>query len=78
MPQAIAENLQDTFLRHLRDQSVPVTVFLVRGVKLQCYVTHLDKFGVSLTRDHQTQFIYKHAISAVNPITDIRLLREPE
>ena len=68
-----AHSLQDTFLRHVRDQSVPVTVFLVSGVKLQGYVTHFDKFGVSLTRDHQTQFIYKQAISAINPLTAIDL-----
>jgi RNA chaperone Hfq len=45
----------------------------VNGVKLQGYVTHFDKFGVSLTRDHQTQFIYKQAISAINPLTAIDL-----
>jgi host factor-I protein len=66
-------SLQDTFLRHVRDQSVPVTVFLVNGVKLQGYVTHIDRFGVALTRDHQTQFVYKHAISAINPLTAIDL-----
>ena len=73
MPQEPATSLQDTFLRHLRDQSVPVTVFLMSGVKLQGYVTHFDKFGVSLTREQQTQFIYKHAISAINPLIAIDL-----
>ena len=77
MPQEPATSLQDTFLRHLRDHSVPVTIFLVNGVKLQGYVTHFDKFGVSLTRDHQTQFIYKHAISAINPLIDIHVPPEP-
>jgi host factor-I protein len=78
MPQEPATSLQDTFLRHLRDQSVPATMFLMSGIRLQGYVTYFDKFGVSLTRDHHTQFIYKHAISAVNPLTDIRLPSEPE
>jgi host factor-I protein len=73
MPQEPASSLQDTFLRYVRDQSVPVTIFLVNGVKLQGYVTYFDKFGVSLTRDHHTQFIYKHAISAIYPLTSIRL-----
>ncbi len=68
-----SQNLQDTFLRHVQEQSVPVTMFLVNGVKLQGYITHFDKFGVALTRDRQTQFVYKHAISAVNPLTDIHL-----
>ncbi len=70
-------SLQDTFLKHVQEQSVPVTVFLVNGVKLQGYVTHFDKFGVALTRDQQTQFVYKHAISAINPLTAIHLSSEP-
>ena len=73
MPQEAVSSLQDTFLRHVRDQSVPVTVFLVSGVKLQGYVTHIDKFGVTLTRDQRTQFVYKHAISAINPLIAIDL-----
>ena len=73
MPQEPAINLQNTFLSHIQDQSVPVTVFLVNGVRLQGYVTHFDKFGVALTRDHQTQFVYKQAISAINPLTAIDL-----
>jgi host factor-I protein len=77
MPQEPALSLQDTFLRHVQDQSVPVTVFLMSGVKLQGYVTHFDKFGVSLTRDQHIQFIYKHAISAINPLTAIHLSSEP-
>ncbi len=50
-----------------------MTVFLVSGVKLQGYVTYFDKFGVALTRDQQMQFVYKHAISAINPLTAIDL-----
>jgi host factor-I protein len=71
MPQEPASSLQDTFLRHVRDQSVPVTVFLVSGGKLQGDVAQIDRFGVALTRDHQTQFIYKHAISTIHPLTSI-------
>jgi host factor-I protein len=70
-------SLQDTFLSYIQDQSVPVTMFLMSGVKLQGYVTHFDKFGVALTRDQQTQFVYKHAISAINPLTAIHLSSEP-
>jgi host factor-I protein len=72
-----ARSLQDTFLSYVQEQSVPVTVFLVSGVRLQGYVTYFDKFGVALTRDHQTQFVYKHAISAINPLTAIHLSSEP-
>jgi host factor-I protein len=68
-----ALTLQDTFLTHLRDQSIPVTMFLVNGVKLQGYVTHYDNFCVLLMRDGQSQLVYKHAISAVNPLPPIQL-----
>ena len=65
--------LQEAFLTHIRDHAVPVTVFLVNGVRLQGYVTHFDKFGVSLTRDRQTQFVYKYAISSIDPLPAIQL-----
>ena len=70
--------LQDVFLKHLQDRNVPVTVFLVNGVKLQGYVTHFDKFGVALTRDQHTQFVYKHAISAINPLIAVQLHSQAE
>jgi host factor-I protein len=70
--------LQDEFLTHLKEQTVPVTMFLVNGVKLQGYVAHCDRFGVALTRDGQSQFIYKHAISAINPLIDVQVPTGPE
>ncbi len=73
-----SQNLQDMFLRHLLEESVPVTMFLVNGIKLQGYITHFDKFGVALTRDQHTQFVYKHAISAINPLTALQLSRSDE
>ena len=71
-------SLQDTFLSYIQDQSVPVTMFLMSGVKLQGYVTHFDKFGVSITRDGHTQLVYKHAISAINPLIAIHPFSEPD
>ena len=73
MPKEPPTSLQNTFLSHVQEESVPVTVFLVSGVKLQGYVTYFDKFGVALTRDQQTQFVYKHAISAIYPLIAIDL-----
>ena len=61
------QNLQDTFLNHVRKQKIPVTVFLVNGVKLQGIITWFDNFSVLLRRDGQSQLIYKHAISTVMP-----------
>ena len=73
MPHDRTPRLQDTFLRHVRERSVPVTVFLINGIKLQGYITHFDNYGVALTRDHHTQFVYKRVISTISPLVPIRL-----
>ncbi|MEM1383337.1 MAG: RNA chaperone Hfq [Pseudomonadota bacterium] len=61
------QNLQDSFLNQVRKQKVPVTVFLVNGVKLQGAITWFDNFCVLLRRDGQSQLVYKHAISTIMP-----------
>ena len=65
--------VQDVFLRHLQDHKVPVTMFLVNGIKLQGYVTSFDNFCLLLTRDRQSQLVYKHAISSIQPLPPIQL-----
>ncbi|SEM60442.1 RNA-binding protein Hfq [Sphingomonas gellani] len=60
-------SLQDLFLNSLRRTKTPVTMFLVKGVKLQGIVTWFDNFSVLLRRDGQSQLIYKHAISTIMP-----------
>nr|WP_275044674.1 RNA chaperone Hfq [Sphingomonas endophytica] len=60
-------SLQDLFLNALRKSKTPVTMFLVKGVKLQGIVTWFDNFSVLLRRDGQSQLIYKHAISTIMP-----------
>jgi host factor-I protein len=62
-----ANNLQDIFLNQLRRTKTPVTMFLVKGVKLQGIITWFDNFSVLLRRDGQSQLVYKHAISTVMP-----------
>ncbi len=62
-----AQNLQDTFLNHVRKNKIPLTIFLVNGVKLQGVVTWFDNFCVLLRRDGHSQLVYKHAISTVQP-----------
>ena len=62
-----AQNLQDTFLNHVRKTKTPVTIFLVNGVKLQGVVTWFDNFCVLLRRDGHSQLVYKHAISTIMP-----------
>jgi host factor-I protein len=66
-------NLQDMFLNSLRRSKTPVTMFLVKGVKLQGIITWFDNFSVLLRRDGQAQLIYKHAISTVMPSQPIDL-----
>ena len=61
------QNLQDAFLNLLRKSKVPVTMFLVKGVKLQGIVTWFDNFSILLRRDGQSQLVYKHAISTIMP-----------
>lgn len=70
-PAAIAaakgQNLQDQFLNLLRKNKTPVTMFLVKGVKLQGIVTWFDNFSILLRRDGQSQLVYKHAVSTIMP-----------
>lgn len=66
-------NLQDMFLNSLRRSKTPVTMFLVKGVKLQGIITWFDNFSVLLRRDGQAQLIYKHAISTIMPSQPVDL-----
>ncbi len=70
-------NLQDVFLNAVRKSKIPVTMFLVKGVKLQGIITWFDNFSVLLRRDGQSQMIYKHAISTIMPaqVIDIAAIR---
>lgn len=61
------QNLQDAFLNLLRREKTPVTMFLVKGVKLQGIITWFDNFSILLRRDGQSQLVYKHAISTIMP-----------
>ena len=69
-----AQNLQDTFLNHVRKQKVPLTIFLINGVKLQGIVTWFDNFCVLLRRDGHSQLVYKHAISTIMPGAPVHLM----
>ena len=68
-----SQNLQDTFLNHVRKHKTPLTIFLVNGVKLQGVVTWFDNFCVLLRRDGQSQLVYKHAISTIMPAHPVQL-----
>ena len=68
-----SQNVQDVFLNHVRKNKLPVTVFLVNGVKLQGIITWFDNFSILLKRDQHVQLVYKHAISTIMPMTPIQL-----
>ena len=60
--------LQDQFLNALRRSKTPVTIFLVKGVKLQGIITWFDAFSILLRREGAPQLIYKHAVSTIQPL----------
>ena len=60
-------SLQDHFLNSVRRAKLPLTIFLVKGVKLQGVVTWFDAFSLLLRRDGASQLVYKHSISTIMP-----------
>ena len=59
------QNIQDVYLNTVRRDKVPVTIFLMSGVKLMGRLRGFDKYSVILEANHQEQLIFKHAISTV-------------
>jgi host factor-I protein len=74
---AKGQSLQDPFLNALRREKVPVSIYLVNGIKLQGQIDSFDQFVV-LLRNSINQMVYKHAISTVVPARNIRLPGEEE
>lgn len=72
------QNVQDVFLNSVRKSKVPVTVFLVNGVKLQGIITWFDNFSVLLRRESMAQLVYKHAISTIMPSGPVSLFDAQE
>jgi host factor-I protein len=60
-------SLQDHFLNSVRRAKLPVTIFLVKGVKLQGVITWFDSFSLLLRRESASQLVYKHSISTIMP-----------
>ena len=67
------ETLQDQFLRQLRQDRIPVTVFLVNGFQIRGVVTGCDSFSVFVLADGKQEMIYKHAISTIIPVNPVKL-----
>ena len=66
------QSLQDPFLNALRKERIPVSIFLVNGIKLQGQIESFDQFVV-LLRNTVSQMVYKHAISTVVPARNIKV-----
>ena len=66
------QSLQDPFLNALRRERVPVSIYLVNGIKLQGTVESFDQFVV-LLRNTVSQMVYKHAISTIVPSRNVRV-----
>lgn len=74
---AKGHSLQEPFLNALRKERIPVSIYLVNGIKLQGHIESFDQFVV-LLKNSVSQMIYKHAISTVVPARNIRLNLAPE
>jgi host factor-I protein len=66
------QSLQDPFLNALRKERVPVSIFLVNGIKLQGQIDSFDQFVV-LLKNSVNQMVYKHAISTIVPARNIKI-----
>ncbi|CAG9201869.1 RNA-binding protein Hfq [Burkholderia gladioli] len=69
--------LQDPFLNALRKEHVPVSIYLVNGIKLQGNIESFDQYVV-LLRNTVTQMVYKHAISTVVPARPVNFHPDAE
>jgi host factor-I protein len=66
------QSLHDPFLNALRRERIPVSIYLVNGIKLQGTVESFDQFVV-LLRNTVSQMVYKHAISTIVPGRNVRI-----
>ncbi len=73
MSQHRGQALQDPYLNVLRKEHVPVSIFLVNGIKLQGQIESFDQFVV-LLKNTVSQMIYKHAISTVVPSRPVKFV----
>lgn len=71
------QSLQEPYLNALRKERVPVSIYLVNGIKLQGQIESFDQFVV-LLKNSVSQMVYKHAISTVVPARNVRLPRSDQ
>jgi host factor-I protein len=66
------QTLQEPFLNALRKERIPVSIYLVNGIKLQGHIESFDQFVV-LLKNTVSQMVYKHAISTIVPARAVRI-----
>ncbi len=69
--------LQEPFLNALRREHVPVSIFLVNGIKLQGQIESFDQF-VILLKNNVSQMVYKHAVSTIVPARNVQIEKPDE
>lgn len=73
----MTHHLQDSFLQELTKDKVPVSIFLVNGIKLHGMIDTFDE-KVIMLKNNITQMVYKHAISTVVPSKDVHANKSAE
>ena len=71
------QTLQEPFLNALRKERIPVSIYLVNGIKLQGHIESFDQFVV-LLKNTVSQMVYKHAISTIVPARAVRVQESAE
>jgi len=69
------QTLQDPYLNALRREKIPVSIYLISGIKLQGQIESFDQF-VILLKNTVSQMVYKHAISTIVPTKNIKLSQD--
>lgn len=67
------QSLQDPFLNVLRKEHIPVSIYLINGIKLQGQIESFDQFVV-LLKNSVSQMVYKHAISTIVPTRQVKIV----
>ncbi len=70
-----SQALQDPYLNALRREKIPVSIYLVSGIKLQGQIESFDQF-VILLNNTVSQMVYKHAVSTIVPSRNIKITKE--
>lgn len=67
-------NLQDSFLNHVRKENIAIIIFLVNGFQIRGTVCGFDNFTVIIEVEGKQQMIYKHAISTITTVENVKIM----